>query len=277
MENAMRDDNGAIGSETVERDISPLAQVIRVIFRVFLVSLIGVTLGCAIYFSVQALYRDYVEPMQATLRRIPEIEEELAQDKAIARKQMGQIGERLAEIEGQLAEQGEALAILMVEIDVAQDELEDQDDRIDRLQNMANQVEALSSDLNGMIENMEALETTLSDVELPAQQINIQLRMIRAMTILCKARLWLSEDNLGLAAEEIEIARDLLASMTDVDSIEANGLLEQIIERLNLALADVRTIPIVAADELEVAWKLMIEVTEPGIFTPDFTEDKESP
>jgi chromosome segregation ATPase len=277
MENAMGDDNGAVSSEIVEGDISAFARVIRVIFRILLVSLIGVILGVAIYFSVQVLYRDYIEPMQATLQRIPEIEEELAQDKAITRKQMGQIGERLAEIEGQLAEQGETLAILLVETDRVLDELEDQDDRIDRLRNMADQVEVLSADLNGMIEKVETLEITLSDVELPTQPINLQLRMIRAMTVLCKARLWLTEDNLGLAAEEIENARDLLASVPEVDSIEGNELLEQIIERLNLALADVRTIPIVAADELEIAWKLMLEVTEPETLTPDISEDKDNP
>lgn len=269
----MGDDNEAANSEVVERDISPFARVIRVIFRIVLVSLIGVTLGVAIYFSVQALYRDYVEPIQATLLRIPEIEEELAQDKAIAKRQMGQIGERLAEIEGQLTEQGETLAILLVETDVVRDELEDQGDRIDRLHNMADQVESLSSDLNSVIEKVEILETTMSDVDLPTQRISLQLRMIRAMTILCKARLWLAEDNLGLAAEEIETARDLLASMPEVDFTEGEELLEQIVERLNLALADVRTFPVVATDELEVAWKLMLEVTELGIFTPDFSED----
>lgn len=277
MENAMGDDNEANSSEVVERDISPFARVIRGIFRIFLVLFIGVTLGVAIYFSVQALYRDYVEPMQTTLLRIPKIEEELAQDKAIAKKQMGQIGERLAEIEGQLTEHGETLAILLVETDIVRDELEDQGDRIDRLRNIADQVESLSSDLNSVIEKVEALETTLSDVDLPTQQISLQLRMIRAMTVLCKARLWLAEDNLGLAAEEIKIARDLLTSMPEVDSAIEEELLGQIVERLNLALADVRTFPIVAADELEVAWKLMLEVTEPGIFTPDVGENEESP
>jgi hypothetical protein len=58
-----------------------------------------------------------------------------------------------------------------------------------------------------------------------------------------------------------------------VDFTEGEELLEQIVERLNLALADVRTFPVVATDELEVAWKLMLEVTELGIFTPDFSED----
>jgi hypothetical protein len=89
--------------------------------------------------------------------------------------------------------------------------------------------------------------------------------------------LWLAEDNLGLAAEEIIAARDILTFIPESDSVEEDALMDQIIDRLSLALADVRTIPIVAADELEIAWKLMLEATELEISTPDFEVDEKNP
>ena len=101
--------------------------------------------------------------------------------------------------------------------------------------------------------------------------------MIQAMTLLCKAHLWLAEDNLGLAAEEIMAARDILTFIPESDSVEEDALIDQIIDRLSLALADVRTIPIVAADELEIAWKLMLEATELEISTPDIDVDEKIP
>ena len=270
-------DNGAAGSEVVVRKVSPLTRVARSVLRLVMVSMIGVALGVGIYFGTRALYRNYVEPMQASLQRIAEIEEALAQDKVLARKQAEQTGERLAEIEGRLAEQSEVLAILVVEIDSVQNELEDQDNRIDRLRTMASQIESLSSDLRATADQVEGLETALSEIELPAQHISKQLHLIQAMTLLCKAHLWLAEDNLGLAAEEIVAARDILAFMPESDSEEEDALIDQIIDRLSLALADVRTIPIVAADELEIAWKLMLEATELEISTPDFDVDEKSP
>ncbi len=273
----MSNDNGATGSEVVVGKVSPLTRVVRSVFRVVLVSVIGIALGVGIYFGTRGLYRNYVEPMQASLRRIAEIEEALAQDKVLARKQAEQTGERLAEIDGRLAEQSEALAILVVEIDSVQNELEDQDNRIDRLRTMVNRIETLSSDLKATADQVEGLETALSEIELPAQRISKQLRMIQAMTLLCKAHLWLAEDNLGLAAEEIMAARDILTFIPESDSVEEDALMDQIIDRLSLALADVRTIPIVAADELEIAWKLMLEATELEISTPDFdVDDKNS-
>ena len=270
-------DNGAAGSEVVVRKVSPLTRVARSVLRLVMVSMIGVALGVGIYFGTRALYRNYVEPMQASLQRIAEIEEALAQDKVLARKQAEQTGERLAEIDGRLAEQSEALAILVVEIDSVQNELENQDTRIDRLRTMVNRIETLSSDLRATADQVEGLETALSEIELPAQRISKQLRMIQAMTLLCKAHLWLAEDNLGLAAEEIIAARDILTFIPESDSVEEDALMDQIIDRLSLALADVRTIPIVAADELEIAWKLMLEATELDFSTPDIDVDEKSP
>lgn len=273
----MSNDNGAAGSEVVVGKVSPLTRVVRSVFRVVLVSVIGIALGVGIYFGTRGLYRNYVEPMQASLRRIAMIEEALAQDKVLARKQAEQTGDRLAEIDGRLAEQSETLAILVVEIDSVQNELEDQDNRIDRLRTMVNRIETLSSDLKATADQVEGLETALSEIELPAQRISKQLRMIQAMTLLCKAHLWLAEDNLGLASEEIIAARDILTFIPESDSVEEDALMDQIIDRLSLALVDVRTIPIVAADELEIAWKLMLEATELEISTPDFEVDEKNP
>lgn len=273
----MSNDNGAAGSEVVVGKVSPLTRVVRSVFRVVLVSVIGIALGVGIYFGTRGLYRNYVEPMQASLRRIAMIEEALAQDKVLARKQAEQTGERLAEIDGRLAEQSETLAILVVEIDSVQNELEDQDNRIDRLRTMVNRIETLSSDLRATADQVEGLETALSEIELPAQRISKQLHMIQAMTLLCKAHFWLAEDNLGLAAEEIIAARDILTFIPESDSVEEDALMDQIIDRLSLALTDVRTIPIVAADELEIAWKLILEATELEISTPDFDVDEKNP
>ena len=51
---------------------------------------------------------------------------------------------------------------------------------------------------------------------------------------------------------------------SDAEQDGEDEVLEQIVERLDLALMDIRTTPIVAADELEIAWKLLVEVTKPA-------------
>ncbi len=127
---------------------------------------------------------------------------------------------------------------------------------------MSAQLDTINDDLDETIDRVKQLEVALSEIELPADEFRRQVRMISAMTMITKARLWLIQDNLGQAAEEISAARELLASEV-VDMDAEDEVLAQIIERLDLALADVRTMPIVAADELEIAWKLLVEATNP--------------
>ena len=149
---------------------------------------------------------------------------------------------------------------------MVQTSLEDQRDRVSRLQNLVDRVEDLTADMDEMVTRVETLEATLAAVELPAASIGRQLQLIRAMTLLTKARLWLVQDNLGLAAEEITTARNLLDELIGVEQDGEDEVLGQIVERLDLALMDIRTTPIVAADELEIAWKLLVEVTKPASY-----------
>jgi hypothetical protein len=40
-------------------------------------------------------------------------------------------------------------------------------------------------------------------------------------------------------------------------------VLDEIVSRLDIALEDIRTQPTIAEDEIEIAWKLLIVVTDP--------------
>jgi len=258
----MRNETEVSEPEAGERKASLLSRVIRFLLRLLIVVLLGGVFGAAVYFGVPTLYRSAIEPMQVNAQRIAELEQALDQVQTTARRQVEQAGERLVEIEGRLAEQGEALAMMQAELEVVQTSLEGQRDRVSRLRNVVDRVEDLTYDMDKTVARVEMLESTLAEVELPAASIGRQLQLIRAMTLLTKARLWLVQDNLGLAAEEISTARDLLAEVVGAEQDGDDEALGQIVDRLDLALADVRTTPIVAADELEIAWKLLIEATE---------------
>jgi chromosome segregation ATPase len=231
----------------------------RFILRFIFVVVFGVVLGAALYLGVPALYRSTIEPMRANTERIEELQETLAMGLSTSEKQVERLGERLVEAEGRLAEQGETTAALQAELDGV---LDDQASEISKLGVVSDQLEAITADLDETIDRVELLEVTLSEVDFPAVEFRRQVRMISAMTMITKARLWLIQDNLGQAAEEISAARELLAnSVVDMNVVDEE--LAQIIERLDLALADVRTMPIVAADELEIAWKLLVEAANP--------------
>ena len=250
--------------------VSAFSRVMRFILRLIFVVVFGIVIGAALYLGVPTLYRSTIEPMQANTERIEELQETLAIGLSTSEKQVKRLGERLVEAEGRLAEQGEITAALQAELDGIGVVLDDQTDELSKIRIMSDRLKDITSDLDETIDRVELLEVALSEVQFPAVEFRRQVRMISAMTMITKARLWLIQDNLGQAAEEISAARELLAnSIVDMNVVDEE--LTQIIERLDLALADIRTMPIVAADELEIAWKLLVEATTPKPFTPTLT------
>lgn len=258
----MENETEVVEQEGEEGQASAFSRVMRFILRFIFVVLFGVILGAALYLGVPALYRSTIEPMRANTQRIEELQETLSMGLSTSERQVEQMGERLVEVEGRLAEQGETMATLQAELDGIGLALDDQESTISKLILKHDQLDAIIDDLDETIDRVELLEATLSEAEFPEQEFRRQVLMVTAMTMITKARLWLIQDNLGQAAEEISAARDLLAN-SDVRIEIVDEETAQIIERLELAFEAVRTQPIVAADELEIAWKLLVEAMSP--------------
>jgi chromosome segregation ATPase len=257
----MSEESADIGQEMAGGQRSIFSRVLRFIFRLLVVIIIGAVLGVAIYYAVPAIYRTAIEPVQSNAQRITELEKEIILLQTTTKKQSEQSAERLAEIEGRLTQRGEEVAALQAEVGVIQTALEDQREEINDLKPLIRQVERLTTDLEQAEDGVTFLEDTLTGIELPAERLERQIQLIRAMTMLTQARLWLLQDNLGLAAEEITTARTLVAGVAEAQAEGEDELYLQILDRLDLALDDVRTTPIIAAEELEIAWKLLVEVT----------------
>jgi archaellum component FlaC len=238
-------------------------RLMRLILRMLVVLVLGIAIGVGAYYGVPALYRATILPMQENTQRIANLELAVEQGEDAAQLQAEQIRDRLTEIEGRQAQHGEQLAAVAAELEHLNEVLEEQSDQKDRLLDMADQLEDLTSDLEDIVSRVETLETLLVDAQLPTENVEYRLQLVRAMTLLARARLWLIEDNLGMAADDVSAVRDSLNEMIEVGS-EADVLeLTPIVERLDLALEDLRLAPAVAGDELEIAWKLLAAATAP--------------
>jgi hypothetical protein len=263
MEDSMSTENSVAKQTTGEGAATGFYRVVRLIFRLLLVVLLGTVLGVAVYFGVPALYRAVVEPMQVNTQRIDDLESAFAEERQAARSRAAETGEQMVEVEGRLAEQGESLASLQAEVEGLLSEQEEQQDQITRLLQLVDQMETLNADLLETDARVTDLESVLVEADLPAQRIERHLQLIRVMTLLTRARLWLIQDNLGLAAEDVQASKDVLAAMLeDATQSEADTLMP-IITRLEQALEDLRVAPVIAADDLEIAWKLLAAATEP--------------
>ncbi len=208
-----------------------LARVTKVLLRLAFVVLLGAALGAGAYFGVTLTVRQLVEPTRQNSAQIAALEAQLPQ------------------AESRLDEQQESVAELQVQLEDLQAQLGDQGLGQDQL---ASQLGTLNGQLADLTERIEDNSQ--------AQELRGDLQLTRAMLSLVRARLWLVENNLGLAIAEVERARELLQSLAAEKPGESN--LQAAIERLDFALIELNTRPLVAADDIEIAWKLLVEPNE---------------
>jgi predicted RNase H-like nuclease (RuvC/YqgF family) len=236
-------------------------RVMQVVLRLLVVIIVGAGIGVGAYVGVPALYREFVEPVQENTRRITDLEAALTLEQDQTRRQAEQTGDRLDELETQFEQLGENFAGLQDEVDSLQTITSDIARGLEELQDVPDHVEDLTTEMQAMVTRLESFETSLSEIEIPAQRLERQMELLRAMTLLTRARLWLVQDNLGTAAEDVQDARDILSTLVVEDAEEESLEIQQIIDRLDMALEDIRSAPVVAADELEIAWKLLVSAS----------------
>jgi chromosome segregation ATPase len=162
----------------------------------------------------------------------------------------------LADIEGQLARQTEALAGLQSDVAL-------HGSRLNTLASLPGRLASLETEAEDLAARLAALEADLADSESPTQQLARRLEMIRALETLTRARLWLNQDNLGLAADDMEEATDILRQVAAEAPDQEAAVLNTIIDRLGLAVDNLPDSPVVASDDLEIAWRELADAAGP--------------
>ncbi|HLE05436.1 MAG TPA: hypothetical protein VI729_12610 [Anaerolineales bacterium] len=263
------DDGDSVAQASENRRESYFGRVIRFLSRLLLVVLLGVGVGAAAYFGAPAIYHNYIEPVQVNSQRIVVIEAEMAQGQADNDKRDADVGERLARIEGGQASQTEQMAELQAQVEELQAALEQQGGEVKDLQQLVKDVDALKGDLGNIAAEVEDLQGLLSGSEAPLQELDRRLQLIRVMELMTRARLWLIQNNLGLASEDAQAAVAAMESIMQTSPDTQEAALQPIVDRLNLVLQDLPASPVVAADDLEIAWDLILSATERPTSVPE--------
>lgn len=210
-------------------------------------------IAAAIYFGWPEVNRRFIQPiadntaelntldgrLEDTRTQLAELEDRV--DASIAAQ--GGMPERLANAETTLSELSETLD------DVAADTR-----ALDRL--VADHTSRLDA-----IETAQAAliaDQTASDAETIRQ-----FGLLRSMELLSRARLFLYQSNFGLAEQDVQVARDLLAEIAaDYPETDA-ALMTEVIFRLDRTLDQLPDRPVAAADDLDIAWSVLLGDTEP--------------
>lgn len=251
-----------MNAELEERDMegggrSLLGRAFRIVLGLFLSLILGIGLGVTAYLTLPYLYRDLTEPAADNASRINSLERDLqdARAEAEAAQQTGR--DRLSELDRQLVEQAEALADLEAQLEELALEQPNQTRFTRALSALENRVDAQGESLEDLQGRLSDMESTLAEDLTPRNRMQRDLLLTRAMVSVVRARLWLLENNLGSATLEVEAAQDLISEVIATASGEDLPSMLAVADRLELTLVELDTAPLVAADDLEVVWKLL--------------------
>ena len=249
-----------IQTDVEQKTPSGAAGVIRVIARMLLTAVVGIALGIGVYFGVPALYRQYIEPVRINSERIEDLDQTVSHLQADQSQWAEDANARLAAMEGQLATQAETLATLQADLERVQTELTRQGRQVTGLADLSGQVDELRASLEAVQAEVAALQGN----DAPTQRLARQIQLLRAMELLTRARIWLTQNNVGLAGDDVRLAREILAALAEMAPADEADL-EPIVARLDLALTDLRSSPVVAADDIEIAWQLLVDAMAPSL------------
>jgi chromosome segregation ATPase len=246
-----------------------VVRFIRVLLRLVLVSALGVVLGGAVYLGAPALYRAWMEPVESNQARLHELAAAIEGLRAEQADRLGAQSTRIAELEGALAAGQERDAELESELgrlETGVSEVAGMQRQLDRLSaslgELSDQIAAVEDGVDQLNQSDPSVDQRLADVVL-------ELQWVRAMELISRARLESLRGNDGLAKENLTQASQSIENLIAQAGSDDREPLEAVMDRLELAQQELPDNPPIAADDMEIAWRLLTQITAPAAGSPE--------
>ena len=249
-----------------ERFSIAITSFLRAVVRLVLILLAAGILGGLAYFGFVFIYQQAVLPAQENASRISVMETRQANNQTQLNQRLESYQQRLTALENQYTTGSESLTELSANQDLMQAGLEEQAARLELLDQLQSDLDDLRAETDKTLDMAEKNQAILSNGTLLAG-VERDIKILKAASLLNRARLYMLQNNYGLAAQEIEVARELLASLEGQGLPEQQAALTVWLGRLDSALANLPDAPVIASDDLEIVWLLLVSEGQPIIPT----------
>lgn len=266
---------------------SGLNRFFGVLLRLLLVVIIGVLIGGGIFYAVvaggPALYRAYIQPIESSIARVEGAQTGQSEYNEFLNDRVEGLQARVEAMEGQSDGYKQTLSELQSQIDSINatldasdgDEQADMenlrqdtetqvtelqtaiDEIVSKVDNLDKVVGDLSSSVDDTEQSLIEMADQMSDQDTPIEALRRELRLVQAMELLTRARMNIAENNIGRATEDITAAQELLTNLESLVPEYQTETVAAIGERVGSALEMIPDSPVLAADELEIAWELL--------------------
>ena len=222
--------------------------------RVFAWILVLLLLAAAAYavirWGIPFVYEKYIKPVETNAAELTDLASQQSSDVASLNEYITGLEARISDLEGRADGFDKSLA--------SHDEALGQLESMQKL--IAQQMSEQKSDL--------------------LDELEMRVSLTRAIELLSRSRLYLSESNIGLAKDDLQSCRNLLYSLQDQLPEDQLGAMKIVISRLDLALSNLPAYPVVAVYDVDTAWQYLVDglpnVPE-QLVTPLVMESTETP
>jgi len=234
------------------------------ILRILLVLAIIAGIAAAVYFGTPYLYENFILPVETNTTRLSEVESKQAAEMAQLADQVVDLKARLTELESRQTDSAQSVAELQGQVQALEIALESHGETLKQLEAMQTTLDALAATSSEYEALLVGSDSALADLQR-------QVTLSRSIELLSRARLYLSQSNFGLAKQDVQAARDLLVALQTYIPAEKTAALQGVITRLDLALGNLPAFPVVAVDDVDIAWQLLVN----GL--PDLSKETPTP
>lgn len=207
----------------------PTPSWVKVVRGVLIVLILIGAVYAAIIYGVPFIYEKFLRPVENNTNRLSEVSALQAADTKRLGEEIVTLQERVSTLEGRADAVDKAISA--------------HDESLANLQLLQSELEQKLSD---------------QDKRLTAE-MSYQIDLLRAIDYLSRSRLYLSQSNFGLAREDAFSARTLLSELLSSAPAEQTYALNETINRLDLALANLPDYPVVAVYDIDIAWQYLTD------------------
>ena len=243
---------------------------LRALARLLLILIVLGLVGLALYYGVPAAYRSFIQPVQANTLRL----DSLQATQALVDRQYSQnlvnVQGRLGTLEAQHSTDAQMISTLQAGINKMASgsgdtlsQLKASTARLDALDASIKQISlemaTITNTLNTNSTNIQQLTDKIQAGDPSVKTLYQELTVLKSMELITRSRLFLGQNNLGLAQQDIQAAYDLLGELQNQVPPYQTGAVGAVVQRLKLSLGNLPGAPVLAADDLEVAWQLLVK------------------
>jgi len=191
-------------------------------------------IGMGLYYGLPLLYQKYIVPVEQNTAGMTELQAHQAQTE----QDLADLQTRLKAMEAAQSQNAESLTEL--------------DQRVG----------GIETEIAAHTQSLAALERIQSELQeedkTASAEMKRQVNLLKAMELMSRARLFMYQSNFGLAEQDVQVARDLLASVQRSAPESLADDLAAVVLHLDLTLSNLPNFPVAASDDLDIAWQILL-------------------